>query len=324
MMKMPMDSQISEIAPATYRVDFKAMGCRCELVIGHPNVAVASEVASAAIAEVRRIEQTYSRYQPDSVVSRINQAAGEEPVDCDVETLALLRYADMLFTESDGAFDITSGVLRRVWNFNHAQLPPDAELQACLTRVGWQHVELTENTVRLALPGMEIDFGGFGKEYAVDRAASVLLANDIQHGYVNLGGDLSVIGPKLDGSPWVMGIQHPRLPDGLLASIPMERGALASSGDYERFFELAGKRYCHVLSPATGYPVNEWQSVSVLAPLCVTAGSFSTIAMLKGLDAPAWLSAQGLRYLAMDHTGKLHMAGESAPQSQHEQNVSGE
>jgi len=321
-MDLSLDIEVSLMAPATHRFRFKAMGSRCEIVIGSLAAEQAQFVATVAINEVRRIEQKYSRYLADSVISRINRSAGADAVHCDEETLSLLQYADVLFTASDGLFDITSGVLRRAWNFNIPQLPSDTDLQACLALVGWSHVEWDGPQFRLPLPGMEIDFGGFGKEYAVDRAASVLLAQGVSHGYVNLGGDISVVGPKQDGSPWIMGIQHPRKPDDLLASIPIERGALASSGDYERFFEISGKRYCHVLSPVTGYPVTGWQSVSVLAPLCVTAGSYSTIAMLKGEDATAWLSSQGIRSLAMDSTGELHLTGDQPPlnnnQIQHE------
>jgi thiamine biosynthesis lipoprotein len=321
-MAMSLDIEVSLIAPATHRFRFKAMGSRCEIVIADPELEHAQFAVTLAINEVRRIEQKYSRYLADSVISHINRSAGTDAVHCDEETLSLLQYADVLFKASDGLFDITSGVLRRAWNFNIPQLPSDADLQTSLALVGWSRVEWDGPHFRLPLAGMEIDFGGFGKEYAVDRAASILLAQGVNHGYVNLGGDISVVGPKEDGAPWIMGIQHPRKPNDLLASIPIERGALASSGDYERFFEISGQRYCHVLSPFTGYPVNGWQSVSVLAPLCITAGSYSTIAMLKGEHATAWLSSQGIRSLAMDSTGELHLTGDQPPlhnnQIQHE------
>lgn len=259
-----------------------------------------------AINEVRRIEQKYTRYQPDSVVSRINTAAGLEWIECDDETHSLFNYADTLFQLSDGLFDITSGVLRRAWDFKTPVLPSREQLGPLLGLIGWPQVEREDQRIKLPRAGMEIDFGGFGKEYAVDRVAALLVGNGIKHGYVNLGGDLRTIGPKPNGEDWVMGIQDPRDPGAVIASIPITAGALATSGDYERFFELNGQRYCHVISPRTGCPVGFWRSVSVLAPLSITAGTYTTIAMLKEADGLAWLENCGMAYFAIDHTGKTH------------------
>jgi thiamine biosynthesis lipoprotein len=153
---------------------------------------------------------------------------------------------------------------------------------------------------------MEIDFGGFGKEYAADRAAAILAAQGIRHGYVNLGGDLQVIGPQPDGQAWTIGIQDPRNPDGVIAHIPVTQGSMATSGDYERYIELDGRRYCHILDPRSGRPVNHWRSVSVLAPLAIAAGSCSTIAMLKQENGLAFLDGTGMPYLAVDSQGELH------------------
>jgi len=153
--------------------------------------------------------------------------------------------------------------------------------------------------------GMEIDFGGFGKEYAADRAAALLERDGAASGIVNLGGDLRVLGPRPDGSAWSIGIQHPRAPGSTIASIRLARGALATSGDYERFFEVDGKRYCHILNPATGWPVQGWQSISVVAPLCVAAGAMSTIALLHEDAAPAFLAGQQVAWLAVDRDGDV-------------------
>jgi thiamine biosynthesis lipoprotein len=155
---------------------------------------------------------------------------------------------------------------------------------------------------------MELDFGGFGKEYAADRGAEVLLALGVRHGYVNLAGDLRVIGPRPDGAPWTVGIQHPREAGGIVASIALQGGALATSGDYERFFEHNGRRYCHVLDPRTGQCATHWQSVSVLAPQAIVAGAVSTIAMLKQERGLAYLQASGFDFLAIDHKGAVYRA----------------
>lgn len=285
---------------------FAAMACRCEVVLDDGDAEAMRASMQAAEAEVRRIETTYSRYRPDSILSRINAQAGGEPVACDAETLALLDFADTLHRASDGLFDVTSGVLRRAWNFKVPRVPTPLELAPLLKLIGWPRVERDGPRVRLPEPGMEIDFGGFGKEYAADRAGAVLAARGHAHGYVNLGGDLRVIGPKADGTPWRIGIQHPRRPGELLAAIPVERGGLATSGDYERYIEVGGQRWCHILDPRSGMPAMHWQTVSVLAPLAVAAGNLSTIAMLRGEQAIDFLEASGVPYLAVDRDGQLH------------------
>lgn len=289
-----------------YRVEFNAMACACEIVIGATDQDIAMHQMEVAINEVRRIEQKYSRYQPDSIVSRVNAAAGLEWVECDDETNSLFNYADKLFQISDGLFDITSGVLRKAWDFKKAEIPSQSQLNSLLELIGWSGVERNAKHIKLPKVGMEIDFGGFGKEYAVDRVATMLVSNGVQHGYVNLGGDLRTFGPKPNGDAWVMGIQDPRNQDGLVSNVPITVGALATSGDYERFFELNGQRYCHVISALTGKPVNFWRSVSILAPLSITAGTYTTIAMLKEADGLEWLDASGMAYFAIDHVGKIH------------------
>ena len=283
---------------------FEAMASRCELRLALPPGADGAALAQVAIDEVRRIERTFSRYRADSIVARINAAAGQDAVACDDETNALLDYAAVLHSNSGGLFDITSGVLRRAWDFRRPVVPAQAALDALLPLVGWRHVERAGGKVRLAQTGMEIDFGGFGKEYAADRAAALLLAAGVRHGYVNLGGDLRIIGPQPDGAPWSIGVQDPRDSGKLAAAIPIASGALATSGDYERFVDVAGRRYCHVLDPRSGMPVSHWRSVSVLGPLAIAAGSCSTIAMLMQEDGLAFLDQSGMAYLAIDQQGQ--------------------
>jgi thiamine biosynthesis lipoprotein len=287
------------------RTSFNAMGGRCEVRLFASDGVRAQQLVQFAVNEMRRIERKYSRYQTDSIVSRINAAAGRKAVTCDRETSDLLAYADVLFGASGGLFDITSGVLRWAWDFRQPRVPSAAELEPLLELVGWHCVERSTDGVYLRQAGMEIDFGGFGKEYAADRAAALLADAGVRHGYVNLGGDMRFIGPRVDGQPWSIGIQHPREADGVLATIPVSEGALATSGDYERFFELDGQRYCHILDPRDGMPVRYWRSVSVLAPVASAAGSCSTIAMLKQQDGLDFLDASGMAYLAVDDEGKM-------------------
>ena len=291
---------------ALHRYRFRAMAAENEVHVHDASADRAAEWASRAIAEVARIEAKYSRYRPDSVVSRINAAAGGAPVEVDAETLELLRYAAACHAQSDGLFDATSGVLRRAWRFDCARVPAREELAPLLALVDWGAVELDGSRVRLGKAGMELDFGGFGKEYAVDRAARMLAESGAQSALVNLAGDLAAIGAQPGGSPWRVGVRHPRKADTVLASIPVASGAIATSGDYERFVEVDGVRHCHILDPRTGLSARGFQSVTVHAPTCLVAGSATTIAMLKGREAGmAWLDALGLPYFAVLDDGAI-------------------
>jgi thiamine biosynthesis lipoprotein len=289
---------------------FDAMGGPCTIGLasspGQFTDSYLAHAAQHAIAEVARIEAKFSRYRPDSVVGAINAAAGGNVVPVDAETASLLEFANQLFDMSGGLFDITSGVLRQAWDFRHKRIPSDEVLQRLIGLVGWQLVERDGGGVRLPRAGMELDFGGFGKEYAADRAAAALHSVGMRHGYVNLGGDIRILGPQVDGSPWSFGIQHPRSGQEVLASIALASGALATSGDYERYFDLEGRRYCHVLDPASGWPVSHWQSVSVGAPVCSAAGALCTIVMLMQERGAEFIAGQDVGYLAVDHTGFIH------------------
>lgn len=297
-------------------VRFSAMACDGDIRMAGLPEKQARALAEQAVAEVRRIEQKFSRYRADSVVSRINTAAGSDVwVDVDEETAHLLGFADQLWRLSDGLFDITSGVLRRAWNFREPRLPDAATLEALRPLIGWQQVELGAKPddggarVRLLRPGMELDFGGFGKEYAADRAAAMLMQAGVQHGYVNLGGDLRFMGPQPNGQGWQIGVVHPRRADDVAATLTLLTGALATSGDYERYFDLDGVRYCHILDPKTLHPASYWQSISVVAPVCTAAGALTTIAMLKQAQAPEFLSSQGVAWLGIDQAGQVHGHG---------------
>jgi thiamine biosynthesis lipoprotein len=294
-----------------HRLPFKAMGSACEVVLASHTQNEAESMAKLAIDEVLRIERKYSRYTTDSVIAKINQQAGFGALQCDDETWALFQFASQLFDQSDGLFDITSGVLRQAWDFKNPEVPTSQKLEALLPLVGWQKVVLQDQSIALPLAGMEVDLGGFGKEYAADRAAQVLKEKGVTHGYVNLAGDMRFLGPKPTGEPWMIGIQDPRVRDQVVATLPITQGGLATSGDYERYFELNGQRYCHVLNPKTGMPVSYWRSVSVTSPATVVSGCTTTMVMLKEADGLAFLQATGFDFFAIDHTGKVHLRQET-------------
>jgi thiamine biosynthesis lipoprotein len=284
------------------------MASRCEVRLYAPDAHTASAWAEAAIAEVRRIEAKYSRYRDDSVTTAINRGAGCAAVSVDDETAHLIDFGAALHAQSQGRFDLTSGVLRRVWDFKVRRVPSRSDIDALLPLIGWNQVRWDRRSIELPRAGMEIDFGGIGKEYAADRAGAALVEHGARHGFVNLGGDVRVIGPAPDGTPWRIAVQHPRGAAGeVLAHLDVTSGALATSGDYERYFVVEGHRYCHIMDPRTGWPVTAWQSVSVVAPLAVAAGACATIAMLHDVEAGlGFLQAQGVRYLAIDAAGRRH------------------
>jgi thiamine biosynthesis lipoprotein len=259
-----------------------------------------------AVAEVERIEAKYSRYLASSFLSSLNQAAGQGgTVQVDAETAGLLDYAFACFRKSDGLFDITAGVLRRAWNFRSSQLPSDDDIQALLGLIGMDNLNWQNHRLTFSVKGMEIDFGGIGKEYAVDRVAALMVEAGIEHGLINLGGDLVALGPQLDGRPWTIGLPDPHRAGKLLAEVPFTQGALATSGDYERCIVIRGQRFCHILNPHTGWPVSGLSSVTAIAPQCMVAGSVATIAILKEFKGIEWLAERGLPHGWVDVNGKL-------------------
>lgn len=284
------------------------MGGPCRLRIEAEDDEVGNAALQAAEQEVRRLEARYSRYLDDSLTSRINAAAGSgEPVAIDSETAGLLHYADIAWRESNGLFDLTSGVLRRAWDFRAGELPGAGIVEALLPLVGWDKVEWDSGSVRLPLAGMELDFGGCVKEYAADSAAMQLRRHGVRCALVDLAGDMVAIGAPAGTRGWPVGIRHPGDRDRALAGIAMPEGALASSGDYERCITIDGLRYGHILHPATGWPVRGLVAVSVLAPQCLVAGSSATIAMLKPAEeALSWLDRLGLPWLAVDAQLQVH------------------
>lgn len=275
---------------------FQAMASPCELLMEVESEAEARGIADAAAAEALRIEQKFSRYRDDNLVHRINNPGGSS-VEVDDEFADLLDFAERCWALSDGRFDITSGVLRNLWRFDGSSSTPAPDaVDKLLRHVGWN--KLTWRRPFLTLPqGMEIDLGGIGKEYAVDRAASVASELTASSVLVNFGGDLAVTAPRREDRAWQVGIEQPDTPDTAVHAIDIRRGALATSGDAKRFIMARGRRYSHILDPLTGWPVDGApRSVTVLAGTCTEAGLMATLAMLQGPDAETFLEAQGVQF----------------------------
>jgi FAD:protein FMN transferase len=272
------------------------MASPCEILVDRAPHHLATDLLEIAASEALRVERKFSRYRPDNIVYRINNAKGEA-VEVDEETAKLLDYAAECWLISDGLFDVTSGVLRRAWRFDGSDRLPSANAVTELLRfVGWDKVKWKKPWIQLP-EGMEIDLGGIGKEYAVDMTAGLLLSNTQASFVVNYGGDLIVSAPRADGSGWTIGVDDPNAGESAVASIKIMRGGVATSGDARRFLLKDGVRYSHILDPRTGWPVTGApRSVTVVAETSVEAGILSTLAMLQGTRAEEFLKEQRVKY----------------------------
>lgn len=295
------------LQPFSYK--FSAMGCPCELKLYAINAGQASFGFNIVVNEVERLEQKYSHYRSGSELLEIQQQAAQTGgLRPDPETAALLNYGETQFHLSNGMFDITAHKLSSLWD-RAQSLPKQAEIDKTLRKTGWGRVHWDGTNLEIPA-GMSFDLGGVVKEYAADRAAHLLKKAGFESGYVDLGGDLHILGPHPDGKSWQVGIRGPHSGGSAIAAVELNSGGLASSGDYERFSEINGQQYGHIINPLTGWPVNRERehlaAVSALAPSCLLAGSVTTLAMLAGLrQGLALLEESGLPWLAVDMKGSI-------------------
>lgn len=288
-----------------FQAQFRAMGSPCSLRLYCDSPQQFDQALLASRHELERLEAKYSRFRADSLLSRINASAGHG-IEVDAETAALLDYACQAHAQSLGLFDPSAGTLYQAWDFKAGRKPANSELEPLLAKVGWH--KLAWSNPRLRLPEhMQLDFGGFVKEYAADAVARLLREAGHQHGLIDLGGDIVVLGATPDAEPWRVGLRDPRAPDQALIKLAVSQGAIASSGDYERFFVQDGVRYCHILNPRTGWPAQGVAGVSVLAAQCLIAGTACTVAMLLGAEQGlAWLQDSGLDFVMIESKGRQH------------------
>lgn len=290
--------------PDGHSITFNAMASPCEILIQSMDKQLADRVGLSLTQEIWRIEDKYSRYDKHSICSVINGKAGQS-VPIDQETYLLLNFAEQCYQLSDGLFDISSGVLRSAWFFDGSDnLPSKTNVSQILKFVGWRKITFDQQQITLA-NNMEIDFGGIGKEYAVDRA--IILAKQITTSpvLVNLGGDLAVTSARLNNEPWHVAIERPDINDALDNNtkqdmiVSLKQGALATSGDARRFLLKNGKRYGHILNAKTGWPIDKApRSITVVAPQCIQAGILATLSLLQGGNAEQFLIEQDIKFWA--------------------------
>jgi FAD:protein FMN transferase len=291
----------------------KVMGTSLEIAVLGREVKSLDIAIRAAIKEMKRVESVFTTWDSESIISKVNREAGGQPVIVPTEVIKLTQRAIQLSKQSEGAFDITWGSVGKLWDFKakkEAIVPSKNKIENALAGVGYLKIKIDEEKSTLWLPkGTTIGYGGIAKGYGVDRAIEALKKHKIRNAIVNAGGDLRTIGTEF-GRPFNITIKHPRDNKKYLAILPIANAAVVSSGDYERFIMVGGKRYSHILDPRTGWPVNHTQSVSLLAPSAALADALATGVFVLGAEKGLALveSMKGVEALIVDARGALHLS----------------
>lgn len=292
------------------------------------NKARAEKAIDQAIKEFQRIEAVMSEWRPDSEVSRINRNAGGDAVEISFELFRLLQAARQISELSDGAFDVSFRSAGTLWDFRKATVPKPEQIQQAIQHIDYRRLELVPPALdseaggqgklpkaRISHPNTSIGLGAIAKGYAVDRAAQLFRQAGFDAFSINAGGDLYVAGRKGE-QLWKVGIQHPRERDRLLANLPASNLAVATSGDYERFFIHNGQRYSHIINPHTGYPANGCQSVTIMAERAFWADALATAVFVIGPSKGLALveNMDGVETLIVDDQGKVRMSSGFSPE----------
>jgi thiamine biosynthesis lipoprotein len=276
-------------------VCFTAMASPCEVLLPVIDRPAALQLGAIVAQEAWRIEKKFSRYRADSVTAWIHKNCGTE-IEVDPETASLIDFAEQCFEISNGLFDITSGVLRQAWKFDGSDRVPESKaIERLLPLIGFDKLEWRSPYLLMPI-GMELDFGGIGKEYAADRAYDLLAVHRNDPFLVNFGGDLRANRAPAHGA-WQVGIERSDAAGKASKMLELEHGALATSGDSRRYLLKDGVRFGHILDPRSGWPIaGAPRSVTVAASSCTEAGLLSTLALLQGNRARELLEQEGVRY----------------------------
>jgi len=261
------------------------MGCNFEITVVASSQENADNYIDAAVSEISRIEKLISSWDPNSETSSINKNAGVQAVAVSGELFALIQRSLYLSRLTDGAFDISYASMDRLWKFDGSmtQMPDPAAIKASVETVGFENIVLSEetHTVFLKLPGMKIGFGGIGKGYAADMAKQLLIDLGVSGGIINASGDMNTWGQQYNDTPWQVAITHPIQKERPFATMPI-KGAVVTSGNYEKFVTFNDIRYAHIINPKTGYPATGIISVTIFAPKAELADALATSVFLMG------------------------------------------
>jgi len=307
--------------PGRFRADFEAMGTDATLMVCAEDAQTARAIIAPALERVRRVERLMSVYLPDSEVSRLNAAGASHAVVLSPETLEVLAAAKRLSELTGGAFDVTYAPLRALWR--EAQMrdvvPLEEELRRAMLSVGHEKLVLSGNSAMFAAPGMSVDLGGIAKGYGVDAAAEALRRAGAASALVDIGGDMRLVGKAEGGRKWRIRVRDPRGAGERPIVLELADAAVATSGDYARYFTVAGRRYSHIIDPRTGWPVTDVPSATVVAPDATTADALATAISVMGAEKGIELidSMPGVECLVMTRGGggggsaagvRLHMS----------------
>jgi thiamine biosynthesis lipoprotein len=285
------------------------MGTRVSVDLWHEDAVVAGELIERVLDEYRRIDAAMSTYRADSEISRINAGAAERAVPIGRELLGLVDISLGISAASGGAFDISYESVGYLYDFRAGRHPDAAEIAAVLDAVDYRQIVLDRaaQTIRFGRPGMRINLGGIAKGYAVEQGARILRAAGIESALLNAGGDTRVLGDRR-GQPWIVGIRHPRAEGEFATRLPLVDEAISTSGDYERFFEEDGRRYHHIIDPATGEPTSTVLSATVIGPDATMTDGLSTTVFVLGAEAGIALIESkypGYEAIVVDPAGRL-------------------
>ncbi|OJY81763.1 MAG: thiamine biosynthesis protein ApbE [Sphingobacteriales bacterium 44-15] len=296
-----------------FRRGEKLMGNAFEITVVGEDKSWAEERIDAAIGEIRRIEKLLTTFSEDSETNRVNANAGVQPVQVSRETFGLIERSLRISVVTDGAFDITYGsVDKRLWNFDRNMTSlPDAEIARSMVRlINYRNVLLDSNecTVFLKEAGMRIGFGGIGKGYAAEMAKRQLQQQGVVNGVVNASGDISTWGNQADGRPWTIGIADPDHAGRPFSYLNISNTAIATSGNYEKYVIIGGKKYSHTINPKTGLPVTGIKSVTIICPNAEIADAMATPVTIMGARAGLDMVNQidHLACIIIDDNNKIH------------------
>lgn len=264
------------------------MGSRFDITVVAKDSATAKEYIDLAVNEISRIEHLISSWDTQSQTSKINNNAGTKPTKVDRELFELIERAIGISKLTDGAFDISYASMDAIWKFDGSirEMPNENQIMASVTKVGFQHIVLDKEnfSVFLELEGMKIGFGAIGKGYAADKTKALLIKHGVSAGIINASGDMNTWGRQPDGQAWKVAIKNPMNKNKVFALLPINQGAVVTSGNYEKFVTLEGKRYSHIIDPRTGYPSTGIISATVFAPSAELADALATSVFVMGKE----------------------------------------
>ena len=287
------------------------MGSKFEITLVDKDSLSAEKNIDKSVSEIRRIENLISEWNLETQISEVNRNAGIKPVKVDAEVFALTEKGIYFSQLTDGAFDISIVAMDKIWKFDDSmnELPSEESIRNSVKNVGYQNIILdkTNSTIFLKNKGMKIGFGSIGKGYAADKTRELMKSFGVKAGIINASGDISTWGTQPDGTPWAIGINNPFRDDTIAAVLYLKENAVTTSGSYEKYAEINGKRYSHIMNPITGYPSTGLTSVTVVGPNATMANGFSTSIMVLGRKKGLKLIKKfpDYQYLLITDAGKI-------------------